>query len=131
MLASIWYEGLPGFRRRNIIFQTIQLAIIGALFPVLSIAYILAPHSVIGQFIKKPFIKFICHSASYVTFLCEPYQSRPDPDPTLTWFSPTLVLLMLASQRIETDLFGNTPGPDIVNTTKRCSGLPLNPIGAH
>ncbi|CAG2114527.1 unnamed protein product, partial [Medioppia subpectinata] len=69
LLASIWYEGLPGFRRKNIIVQTIQLLLIGLLFPILSVAYILAPHSLIGQFIKKPFIKFISHSASYITFL--------------------------------------------------------------
>lgn len=65
------YEGLPGFRRRNVVCQTLQLLLIGLLFPILSIAYILAPSSRLGKFIKKPFIKFICHSASYVTFLCE------------------------------------------------------------
>ncbi|CAG2183234.1 unnamed protein product, partial [Oppiella nova] len=69
LLASIWYEGLPGFRRKNIMIQTIQLLLIGLLFPILSVAYIVAPHSLLGQFIKKPFIKFISHSASYITFL--------------------------------------------------------------
>lgn len=69
LLASIWYEGLPGFRRKNIVLQTFQLIGIGALFPFLSIAYIISPDSTIGRFIKKPFIKFICHSASYVIFL--------------------------------------------------------------
>lgn len=69
LLASIWYEGLPGFRRKNIVIQIFQLIGIGILFPLLSIAYILAPYSTAGKFIKKPFIKFICHSASYVTFL--------------------------------------------------------------
>jgi len=67
----MWYEGLPGFRRKNIVLQTLQLIGIGMLFPVLSIAYIIAPHSSLGKFSKKPFIKFICHSASYVTFLSE------------------------------------------------------------
>jgi hypothetical protein len=33
--------------------------------------YIVAPHSKFGQTLRKPFIKFICHSASYFTFLCE------------------------------------------------------------
>ncbi|OTF80222.1 transient receptor potential-gamma protein-like protein [Euroglyphus maynei] len=69
LLASIWYEGLPGFRRKNIVIQIFQLIGIGILFPFLSIAYILAPYSMAGKFIKKPFIKFICHSASYITFL--------------------------------------------------------------
>ena len=69
LLASIWYEGLPGFRRKNIVVQTLQILFIGFLFPFLSIAYIFAPFTKIGQVMKKPFIKFICHSASYMTFL--------------------------------------------------------------
>ncbi|XP_017494827.1 PREDICTED: transient receptor potential-gamma protein-like, partial [Rhagoletis zephyria] len=84
LLASIWYKSVPGFRRRNIVAQTLQLIGIGALFPLLALAYILAPRSALGRFTKKPFIKFICHSASYVSFL---------------------VLLMLASQRIENNPF--------------------------
>lgn len=43
----------------------------GMMFPIFSLAYILAPYSSIGQTMRKPFIKFICHSASYFTFLCE------------------------------------------------------------
>jgi hypothetical protein len=38
--------------------------------------YIVAPHSKFGQTLRKPFIKFICHSASYFTFLCEYPASR-------------------------------------------------------
>lgn len=71
LLASIWYEGLPGFRRKNMFLQALEIVRIGMLFPVFSIGYILAPHSVIGQTMRKPFIKFICHSASYFFFLCE------------------------------------------------------------
>ncbi|XP_030745679.1 transient receptor potential-gamma protein [Sitophilus oryzae] len=69
LLASIWYEGLPGFRRKNMVLQALEIVRIGILFPFFSIAYIVAPHSVIGQTMRKPFIKFICHSASYFTFL--------------------------------------------------------------
>lgn len=43
----------------------------GILFPLFSITYIVAPHSKVGQTMRKPFIKFICHSASYFTFLCK------------------------------------------------------------
>jgi transient receptor potential cation channel subfamily C protein 4 len=71
LLASIWYEGLPGFRRKNMVLQALEIVRIGILFPFFSIGYILAPHSVIGQTMRKPFIKFICHSASYFTFLCK------------------------------------------------------------
>ncbi|XP_069174755.1 transient receptor potential-gamma protein-like isoform X3 [Procambarus clarkii] len=91
LLASIWYEGLPGFRRKNMALQALQIVKIGILFPIFSVVYILAPHTTPGQTMRKPFIKFICHSASYLTFLC---------------------LLILASQRIETvivDWFGATP----------------------
>ncbi|CAG9820158.1 unnamed protein product, partial [Phaedon cochleariae] len=69
LLASIWYEGLPGFRRKNMFLQALEIVRIGILFPFFSIAYILAPHSVVGQTMRKPFIKFICHSASYFLFL--------------------------------------------------------------
>ncbi|KAK1131102.1 hypothetical protein K0M31_017399 [Melipona bicolor] len=71
LLASIWYEGLPGFRRKNMFLQALEIVRIGVLFPFFSVAYIIAPHSVVGQTMRKPFIKFICHSASYFTFLCE------------------------------------------------------------
>ncbi|XP_055386618.1 transient receptor potential-gamma protein-like isoform X2 [Condylostylus longicornis] len=80
LLASIWYEGLPGFRRKNMVLQSMEVIRIGVMFPMFSLSYIFAPYSTIGQTMKKPFIKFICHSASYLTFL---------------------FLLMLASQRIE------------------------------
>ncbi|XP_049313223.1 transient receptor potential-gamma protein [Bactrocera dorsalis] len=85
LLASIWYEGLPGFRRKNMALQALDIIRIGIMFPIFSLAYILAPYSSIGQTMRKPFIKFICHSASYFTFL---------------------FLLMLASQRIETFIGG-------------------------
>ncbi|XP_066984056.1 transient receptor potential-gamma protein-like isoform X6 [Macrobrachium rosenbergii] len=81
LLASIWYEGLPGFRRKNMALQALEIVKIGLLFPIFSIVYILAPHTSFGQTMRKPFIKFICHSASYLLFL---------------------FLLILASQRIET-----------------------------
>ncbi|XP_055594063.1 transient receptor potential-gamma protein isoform X2 [Uranotaenia lowii] len=93
LLASIWYEGLPGFRRKNMALQALEIVRIGILFPLFSISYIIAPHSTFGQTMRKPFIKFICHSASYFTFL---------------------FLLMLASQRIET-VIGSVWGADLIN----------------
>ncbi|XP_020288795.1 transient receptor potential-gamma protein isoform X2 [Pseudomyrmex gracilis] len=92
LLASIWYEGLPGFRRKNMFLQALEIVRIGILFPVFSVAYIIAPHSMVGQTMRKPFIKFICHSASYFTFL---------------------FMLILASQRIES-LIGNWMGHDFL-----------------
>ncbi|KAG7202406.1 hypothetical protein KM043_018722 [Ampulex compressa] len=89
LLAAIWYDGLPGFRRKNMIAQLIDVGKLGAMFPVYSTIYMLSPTSKMGQFMKKPFVKFICHSSSYAFFL---------------------MLLGMASQRIEylvIELFGN------------------------
>ncbi|GAB0092353.1 Transient receptor potential protein [Sergentomyia squamirostris] len=80
LLAAIWYEGLPGFRRKAMLGQIMQVMKLGAMFPIYSIIYMLAPNSQMGKFMKKPFVKFICHSSSYVFFL---------------------LLLGLASQRVE------------------------------
>lgn len=49
------------------------------LFPLFSITYIIAPHSRFGLTMRKPFIKFICHSASYFTFLCKYFSLPPSP----------------------------------------------------
>ncbi|KAK2584628.1 hypothetical protein KPH14_006977 [Odynerus spinipes] len=72
--------------------KAMEIVRIGLLFPVFSVAYIIAPHSVVGQTMRKPFIKFICHSASYFTFL---------------------FMLILASQRIES-VIGNWMGHSVV-----------------
>lgn len=94
LLATLWYDGFPGWRRRHWVVKLITCFIIGLLFPVFSTIYLLAPKSTLGLFIKKPFIKFICHTASYLTFL---------------------FLLLLASQHIvQTDLHVQGPPPTIV-----------------
>ncbi|XP_021207719.2 transient receptor potential protein isoform X2 [Bombyx mori] len=80
LLGAIWYEGLPGFKRKNIFGQCVQVAKLGVMFPVYCTIYMLAPNSEYGRFMKKPFVKFICHSSSYMLFL---------------------TLLSLASQRAE------------------------------
>lgn len=71
LLASIWYESVPGFRRKNMLLQAAEMVRIGAMFPLYSLAYIVAPHSSAGRTLRKPFIKFLCHSASYFMFLCK------------------------------------------------------------
>ena len=70
LLGTIWYTGLPGFRRRSMIGQIVQTLKIAIQFPIHSMLYMLAPNSARGMFIKLPFVKFICHSASYLFFLC-------------------------------------------------------------
>ncbi|XP_037793862.1 transient receptor potential protein-like [Penaeus monodon] len=89
LLGSIWYDGLPGFRRKTMVAQCVDILKLACMFPVLSMCYIMNPGSEKGKFIKKPFVKFICHCASYMFFL---------------------MLLALASQRIEyllIEWFGN------------------------
>lgn len=49
--------------------QLLEVAKLGAMFPIYSTIYIMAPTSRMGLFMKKPFVKFICHSTSYAFFL--------------------------------------------------------------
>ncbi|KAM3910722.1 short transient receptor potential channel 5 [Leptodactylus fuscus] len=94
LLATLWYDGFPGWRRKHWVVKLLTCITIGLLFPLLSLAYLIAPKSRLGLFIKKPFIKFICHTASYLTFL---------------------FLLLLASQHIvRTDLHMQGPPPTVV-----------------
>ncbi|XP_032993364.1 short transient receptor potential channel 5 [Lacerta agilis] len=94
LLATLWYDGFPGWRRKHWVVKLLTCITIGLLFPVLSVAYLIAPKSRLGLFIKKPFIKFICHTGSYLTFL---------------------FMLLLASQHIvRTDLHMQGPPPTIV-----------------
>lgn len=69
LLASRWYDEFPGWRRRHWAIKLITCIFIGLLFPLLSILYLISPKNRYGLFIRKPFIKFICHTASYLTFL--------------------------------------------------------------
>ncbi|XP_030748042.1 transient receptor potential protein isoform X2 [Sitophilus oryzae] len=101
LLASIWYEGLPGFRRKSLVGQSIQVAKLGMMFPAYCGAYMMAPNSTMGQFLKKPFVKFIIHSASYGFFLS---------------------LLGAASQRVEIvvlEFFGSQWMQDIIDEWER------------
>ncbi|XP_007954133.1 short transient receptor potential channel 5 [Orycteropus afer afer] len=94
LLATLWYDGFPGWRRKHWVVKLLTCITIGFLFPMLSIAYLISPKSNLGLFIKKPFIKFICHTASYLTFL---------------------FMLLLASQHIvRTDLHVQGPPPTVV-----------------
>ncbi|NXL47673.1 TRPC4 protein, partial [Podilymbus podiceps] len=94
LLASRWYDEFPGWRRRHWAVKMLTCVVIGLLFPVFSVCYLIAPKSPLGLFIRKPFIKFICHTASYLTFL---------------------FLLLLASQHIDrSDLNMQGPPPTIV-----------------
>lgn len=44
---------------------------LGVMFPINSLWYLMAPDSETAQLMKKPFVKFISHSSSYMIFLCK------------------------------------------------------------
>ncbi|CAA9995355.1 unnamed protein product, partial [Nesidiocoris tenuis] len=69
LLASIWYEGLPGFRRKSLAQKAIDLGTIVVLFPFYCLLYMFAPNTSTGKLMRKPFMKFLIHSASYLFFL--------------------------------------------------------------
>ncbi|XP_059081823.1 transient receptor potential protein-like [Tigriopus californicus] len=69
LLAAIWYEGLPGFRRLHIIKQVTLVIKNACMFPIYSMFYVVAKNSSYGKFASKPFVKFINNSASYMFFL--------------------------------------------------------------
>ncbi|PIC40904.1 hypothetical protein B9Z55_008499 [Caenorhabditis nigoni] len=79
LLLDIWYEGVESVRCTNFIYKLIFYLLGMMSFPLFSLVYLLAPHSSMGQFAKKPFIKFLSHSGSYIFFL---------------------ILLIMASQRM-------------------------------
>uniref|UniRef100_A0A8C8C4V5 Transient receptor ion channel domain-containing protein n=1 Tax=Oncorhynchus tshawytscha TaxID=74940 RepID=A0A8C8C4V5_ONCTS len=94
LLASRWYDEFPGWRRRHWAGKFLTCVFIGLLFPLFSLCYLVSPKSHYGHFIRKPFIKFICHTTSYLTFL---------------------FLLLLASQHIvSTDPNRQGPTPTVV-----------------
>ncbi|XP_071452842.1 transient receptor potential protein-like [Hetaerina americana] len=69
LLAKIWYDGLPGFRRKSMVAQLVEVAKLGSMFPVNSTYALMMPDSEKGKFMQKPFVKFISHSSSYAFFL--------------------------------------------------------------
>ncbi|KAH8040875.1 hypothetical protein HPB51_013045 [Rhipicephalus microplus] len=70
-MSTLWYDGLPGFRRKSIFGQCLQIVKIGVAFPFYSAMYIFFPRSRIGRVMKKPFVKFISNAFSYLLFLRE------------------------------------------------------------
>ncbi|KAK7085254.1 Short transient receptor putative channel 1, partial [Halocaridina rubra] len=69
LLGTVWYDGMPGFKRRGPVQQLLEVVKIGAMFPVYCGAFLAVPTSPFGAALKKPFIKFIVHSSSYCFFL--------------------------------------------------------------
>ncbi|XP_037567454.2 transient-receptor-potential-like protein [Dermacentor silvarum] len=101
-MSTLWYDGLPGFRRKSIFGQCLQIVKIGVAFPFYSAMYIFFPRSRMGRVVKKPFVKFISNAFSYLLFL---------------------LLLILASQRVNLeDLHSHFQGGVVTKQKQR--GLP-------
>ncbi len=69
LLVSLWYDGISGYRRRNVVVKFLLILTLTLIFPLLSLIYLIMPCSKLGKILRQPFIKFISHSASYFVFL--------------------------------------------------------------
>ncbi|XP_066999438.2 transient-receptor-potential-like protein [Anabrus simplex] len=69
LLAAIWYEGLPGFRRKSNMQKLMEIVSVALLFPFYCTLYMIAPNTSTGKLVRKPFMKFLIHASSYLFFL--------------------------------------------------------------
>ncbi|KAL1434819.1 hypothetical protein MTO96_001712 [Rhipicephalus appendiculatus] len=69
LLTSIWYQGLPVWRRRNALSKTCICAGLIMLLPLIACYYLAFPRSRFSRVVRSPFMKFIYHSASFGCFL--------------------------------------------------------------
>jgi transient receptor potential cation channel subfamily C protein 4 len=69
LLASVWYAGIPGWRRYHFVAKFVIIVTLIILLPVMALIYLLVPRSRIGRFVRRPFMKFMYHSASFGVFL--------------------------------------------------------------
>ncbi|GAB0086179.1 Transient-receptor-potential-like protein [Sergentomyia squamirostris] len=83
LLAALWYDGVPGFRRKTASQKMMICIRVAVLFPVYCTLYMIAPTCETAELMRKPFMKFLIHASSYLFFL---------------------FLLILVSQRAEVQL---------------------------
>ncbi|KAK8754744.1 hypothetical protein V5799_002566, partial [Amblyomma americanum] len=69
LLTSIWYQGLPVWRRRNALSKTCLCAGLIMLLPLIACYYLAFPRTRFSRVVRSPFMKFIYHSASFGCFL--------------------------------------------------------------
>ncbi|KAK3099622.1 hypothetical protein FSP39_007126 [Pinctada imbricata] len=99
LLTSIWYEGLPGWRKRNGPTKFLLCMGLILIVPFMAVYYLIFPRSKIGQLLRSPFMKFLYHSASFGVFLIllvclstefgtddDREQQRGPPPSQLEWF---------------------------------------------
>ncbi|KAJ0172575.1 hypothetical protein K1T71_011714 [Dendrolimus kikuchii] len=69
LLAAIWYEGVPGFRRKTTMEKIMIICRVALLFPFYCTLYMITPNCPTGKLMRKPFMKFLIHASSYLFFL--------------------------------------------------------------
>ncbi|XP_045778485.1 transient-receptor-potential-like protein isoform X2 [Maniola jurtina] len=69
LLAAIWYEGVPGFRRKSPMEKFMIILRVAMMFPFYCTMYMIAPNCATGRLMRKPFMKFLIHASSYLFFL--------------------------------------------------------------
>ncbi|XP_053351188.1 short transient receptor potential channel 1 [Clarias gariepinus] len=68
-LNTVWFGEMASYRRKHTGLKLLTVLSVALLWPLLSVCYLLVPRSRVGHIIHTPFVKFILHSASYLTFL--------------------------------------------------------------
>ncbi|KAM9713075.1 short transient receptor potential channel 1 [Menidia menidia] len=68
-LNTVWFGETASYRRKHTCLKIATVLSVAFLWPLLSVCYLLVPRSRVGHIIHTPFVKFIIHSASYLTFL--------------------------------------------------------------
>lgn len=71
LLAALWYEGVPGFRRKKAAEKLFIIIRVVVFFPLYCLMYMLAPGCGPAKLMRKPFMKFLIHASSYLFFLCK------------------------------------------------------------
>ena len=69
LMSHIWYQGIPGWRQGSIFYKAGFTFLISVSFPFTAVFYMLFPFTEPAKVLRNPFVKFINHSASYITFL--------------------------------------------------------------
>ena len=68
-LIERWYHGLPGWRDQGGCKSAILVFLMGFSFPLFSLCYLFIPYGRVANFLKIPYVKFVCHTASQLFFL--------------------------------------------------------------
>ncbi|XP_061682617.1 short transient receptor potential channel 6 isoform X2 [Syngnathoides biaculeatus] len=69
-LLSNWYQNVSGLREQTTAVKILLVLGVAVSLPILALVSWIAPTSKVGKLMSGPFLKFVAHAASFVTFLC-------------------------------------------------------------